>query len=103
MNTNHTPGPWTILTEGSEDDCIVRTVMGSRKAARHMNEVACITTGSFDDQTEQANAKLIAAAPELLEVAQEFDKYIESFPDLIKPHFAELHKRIMSVIKKVTE
>ena len=65
----HTPGPWKVKTEGSEDNCIMRTIIGQR--SRGGNEVAIVTTGSYDDETECANAGLIAAAPELLKALRE--------------------------------
>lgn len=61
---SHTPGPWKVKTQGSSDDCIVRTVTGPRGGGG--DEVAIVTTGSYDDSTESANALLIAAALELL-------------------------------------
>lgn len=65
MKTQHTPGPWKLLTEGDEDTFIVRTIVIEGKS-RNLSEVAFITTGSMSDDVEEANAKLIAAAPELL-------------------------------------
>lgn len=59
------PTPWTILQEGTEDDCIIRTIMASGNKPRNLSEVAIVTTGSFTDEVEAANAKLIAAAPDL--------------------------------------
>jgi hypothetical protein len=60
---SHTPAPWSLLVEGDEDSCIVRTVMGTGNRPRNLSEVALITTGSYSDEVEDANAKLIAASP----------------------------------------
>lgn len=61
------PTPWTILQEGTEDDCITRTIIASGNRPRNLSEVALVTTGSFTDEVEADNAKLIAAAPDLFQ------------------------------------
>lgn len=67
----HTPGPWRLLIEGTEDDCIIRTIMGpDPMRPRNLSEVALVTTGSYPDDVEAANARLIAAALELLEALE---------------------------------
>lgn len=56
--TSYTPGPWTIHDEG--DDCLdIRSDGGSPPIA---------TLGwHVDDTSSQANARLVAAAPDLYE------------------------------------
>jgi hypothetical protein len=61
----HTPGPWKLLTEGEDNDFTTRTIIIDGPP-RNLSEVCIVTTGSFTDETEEANAKLIAAAPDLL-------------------------------------
>ena len=53
----HTPGPWELTG---------RTLYGNTRTGR------IVTLHSGDDQTFEANARLIAAAPELLEAAKNF-------------------------------
>lgn len=62
-----TPGPWTVNQAGPADDedFIFRAVIGPNMGGGI--EVAIVTTGSYSDDVEAANACLIAAAPELLE------------------------------------
>lgn len=61
----HTPGPWKLLTEGEDDDFTTRTIIIDGPP-RNLSEVCIVTTGSFSDDVEAANARLISAAPQLL-------------------------------------
>ena len=60
MNTQHTPGPWTVAGRdvvgklGEMDTCIAE----------------CFNHSSMDRHNAEANARLIAAAPELLEAVK---------------------------------
>ena len=61
MNAKHTSGPWTIIRES--EDAIIRYSDGALASyiARIYNGTLCPEHGTVD-----ANARLIAAAPELL-------------------------------------
>jgi hypothetical protein len=64
----HTPGPW--MFDGETDDDVIEITAEARfgKVA-----IACIEIGfinEFDDE-QRANARLIAAAPTLLEALRE--------------------------------
>jgi hypothetical protein len=76
-NVKHTPGPWKVETKKSEWEC-------NRGIPIYKNFVQIARVILFDSKTvcpeeSQANARLIAAAPELLEACKEalehFDKY----------------------------
>ena len=69
MNTKHTPGPWTFRhyewgNEVSDDFGVFHD--DGIGAGRHVADVAKIYQGERQPEVEQANARLIAAAPELL-------------------------------------
>jgi hypothetical protein len=64
MNTPHTPGPW--IKEGGTV-CQVDTL-----------QTICKTSGK-DEAAQSANARLIAAAPELLEALQECVRILAEF------------------------
>lgn len=66
----HTPGPWTL-----SDD--YDTVFGGPPDDRGSVMVANIA-GDADDPENEANARLIAAAPELLEVARQYAATLEA-------------------------
>jgi hypothetical protein len=66
MDTKHTPGPWFYT--GKHNDCEVRYV-GTNREDRYHEEVATLYHGEGEEQI--ANARLIAAAPELLGALQD--------------------------------
>lgn len=61
MSFLYTPGPWYSINIGTEDE----PMMMVRAAPQH--EVAICATGDSPQEMETANARLIAAAPELLD------------------------------------
>lgn len=109
METNHTPGPWKIEKSSSFNQIgerfIVRTSDTSKNIWDQICEVGIIHTGLMGG-TPAANAKLIAAAPELL---QALDYALE----VIWMHTPEIHKtgfnpndcikQAREAIKKATE
>ena len=71
MSTQHTPGPWNFYTEPQPNGC---PLVGSRGLM-----VAMLAhTVNQDDQRETAlaNARLISAAPDLLEACQNFSEWL---------------------------
>ncbi len=64
MEKNHTPGPWKTQTHISLDRMEIRDANGRRIAE-------CAMDFPMSAKTHDANASLIAAAPELLEALQE--------------------------------
>ena len=74
MNTKHTPGPWTY-------DSTWSLINGPKK-----EEVAAIHSGTIGDRVHRqqraiadANARLIAAAPEMLEALKLLTTYVEEY------------------------
>jgi hypothetical protein len=58
MKTQHTPGPWHADTNVAGDYTQVKA---------HPNKFICEVDGREKEYQNEANARLIAAAPELLE------------------------------------
>ena len=76
MTDKHTPGPWTVSPDNS------RVVQGEgRRIALAYSHA--IQPGAVGD----ANARLIAAAPELLEALEQAVRYLEH-PDVTALPFA---------------
>src|SRR4051812_36082664 len=71
--TAHTPGPW--LAEANDS-----SVFDSEG-----REVADCLTFPFSGEVAEANARLIAAAPELYEVLREAERQIEYLPNRFEP------------------
>lgn len=70
--TEHTPGPWEAIKGLNESDEMRCGVVADRGERKYL--VATIENGAPGDicDTEFANARLIAAAPELLEALRPF-------------------------------
>jgi hypothetical protein len=65
--TKFTPGPWSAVNVGTKDEPMM-SVKASRISGRQLrHEVAICATGDSPQEMENANAHLIAAAPELYE------------------------------------
>lgn len=69
MKTKHTPAPWRV-TNG------MPYIMAENNT--EIAKVNCDVEHEKDIETIQANAKLIAAAPELLEALQDFVRSFEN-------------------------
>jgi len=73
MELKHSPGPWSVKDWASHDKDGALEACGAQvvDADGHMVS-ACTIEGATE--TEEANAHLIAAAPELLATAHDFDE-----------------------------
>lgn len=104
MNTKHTPGPWSIGVPGPNGCPTIGTAQGLMTAmiAHSYNEPSQAAQA-------RANAKLIGAAPELLEALQElldnssiFHSAIEQ-NEMLGMDFEEWAIKTKAAIKKATE
>ncbi len=66
MNTKHTPGPWAVQTYTSGEVAVLHD------PGTGFVRLVCFVNPSFIEGVRGANARLIAAAPELLESLVEF-------------------------------
>ena len=80
MGTKHTPGPWDILirdcpVEPGETYTAISRVTHRDIPGRHTEQDVChvSTWGGADDES-RANARLIAAAPDLFALLEEISK-----------------------------
>lgn len=98
--SNHTPGPWTF--NGSREYGEVRFYISQADGAPytpHYSDVATLIAETVNDERksiQKANARLIAAAPEMLEVLIEVIETgfnVADTPTL---------KRVRAVIAKAT-
>jgi hypothetical protein len=85
-NRQHTPGPWYVGTEFNDQG---RHIYAAQKVRHEDGDEWHPLIACTDDAEQlvdwQANAVLIAAAPDLLEALQTLSNMAESFSD-------ELHK-----------
>jgi hypothetical protein len=77
--TKWTPGPWFVINEGSKNEPMmsVKAARISGRPPKHC--VAICATGDSPQEMEDANALLIAAAPDLYEATQ----FVERQPSLV--------------------
>ena len=76
-HSKHTPGPWTIEADGSH-------IMIGASGNGTIAVMRCPLSGT--DKTKQANARLIAAAPEMLaELVKQRDWLLHVKPQINAP------------------
>jgi hypothetical protein len=78
---SHTPGPWNALPE--EDDKPYIRIRGTRIGCRHkIANVMAPNYGLYEAEETRANARLIAAAPELIRALKALlDSTLAPFPN----------------------
>lgn len=80
-NTQHTPGPWYIGKDFSDQG---RHIYAEKKVRHEDGDEWHPLIASTDDDERlvnwQANAVLIAAAPDLLKALQEFVRVMDALP-----------------------
>jgi hypothetical protein len=99
--SKHTPGPWFIKTEGKTIGIGVQSLSGIARINPFGNE-----NEGEPIETDMANAKLIAAAPDMLEAL----KLAETRLNELEKHFgkqghssSDTIKQIKAAIAKATE
>ena len=88
-----TPGPWEVGID--RDTIIVKTEEKTKSV------VAFATGIKIHEETTKANARLIAAAPELVESLQKLIVHCANYAAYLKtlgPEFAETHQRVQGEI-----
>jgi hypothetical protein len=91
---SHTPGPW-LTTESTEHWGRVNVTI---QAAFTANDIATAWQGNTE--TNRANARLIAAAPELLEALEQLYHLIDNAHDGDRVFTFELAQKAKAAIAK---
>ena len=91
MKTKHTPGPWLLVEQGDANEYAVLTPDKKEWVIAFR-----LNPGRPIYAQEKANAKLIAAAPELLEALQNIENDDNRIP-------AKIWEMRNQAIKKATE
>lgn len=100
MKTNHTPGPWSRQYDTETDWSIVS--IGKTIAQNNIEE---IDTGNISKKENEANAKLIACAPEMLDILQMLALVhsAEKEQKLNGQNPKHWTNQLLNIIKKATE
>lgn len=83
MKTNHTPGLWKALPGTYSHQTELKVVGDDKRGTRNYQFYAMVG-GDFEKR--EANARLIATAPELLEVLKSSSKYLEKLKNMDRLH-----------------
>lgn len=78
MNTNHTPGPWSVI----EDQVYSLNEYHTAIEKGYEHEIAIGEALIVETGGNEANAKLIAAAPDLLDAARNLRHFIKTWNDV---------------------
>lgn len=101
MNTQHTPGPWHIKTSASGNYFVY-----SDSACKSDDRIAGINYCYPNTDIASANARLIAACPDLLAALQAIDQRLREcsrFPITASEAYDTFYQDIVSdAIKKAT-
>ena len=68
---SHTPGPWCAIADPCHFNTISEVIGGEHAPENNLHHELMVSVGGFDATKQEANAHLIAAAPELLEALKE--------------------------------
>tara|TARA_B110000483_G_scaffold194793_1_gene232223 strand:+ start:2289 stop:2624 length:336 start_codon:yes stop_codon:yes gene_type:complete len=74
MKTRHTPAPWTWHSKKHEDGSMNGSVVFIDE---HLAHCVCKAPKFQDEEKWEANAKLMAAAPELLDALMAMDTFLK--------------------------
>ena len=100
MTNKHTPGPWIVGAAYGNDSARIETLGGETIGAIKVRQLAAVEKGhaiyAWSDELA-ANARMVAAAPELLAVAE-----CILADDLLQYLPAEYIARVRAAIAKAT-
>ena len=80
--SGHTPAPWTVMPE--EDGCDDMTLVSCERCGIAMVYRGPVEEGFVVVKAGKVNARLIAAAPELLEACLQWQRLFVDFADEVK-------------------
>ena len=93
METKHTPGPWKVFRTNAGELDSITTMNGLRVAG---------TVTFYGNNQGEANARLIAAAPELLEAAVACVNHVRGYHDTLSDGELEVLNLCQAAIAKAT-
>ncbi len=97
MKANHTPGPWEGHRHKEQDNKKAGFIVIQSRYRNTANVATVIPCIGMKPEEVESNARLIAAAPDMLSMLQMLNDYADAFgePQLMKA-------KISALIKKAT-
>lgn len=85
----HTPGPWGIYRPPAVKSNLIHVVSGKKGEMAYATDIGYVTDLHHTASEQDANARLIAAAPDLLHLAEHVlamadDAYLTGHPEWIE-------------------
>jgi hypothetical protein len=80
MSAKHTPGPWSVKSDPCHFDTL-SSVTGGSDNGKGWTTLMVEIGGLAKVDEQEANARLIAAAPELLEMLERCEMWLSAAPD----------------------
>lgn len=102
MSTKHTPGPWTIDSQVDERGDGHVSIRGKPDSHPTIGKQICTINPYLDTRLNGANARLIAAAPELLEALRDIAKKLNDHNETENQRLAYIRRRLSYPIAKAT-
>lgn len=99
MKANHTPGPWKMATIHKSNENANKVLAEVSDGVWRSVVYAQANTTYFNEETTFANARLISAAPELLEACIRATDYLHTK----YPKEADIFNQLQAAINKATE
>lgn len=107
MSTKHTPGPWIVCGSQNENQLTtgsiwIETIKGDNVASIHRVKAETLRE---EEKEMCANARLMAASPELLEALKEAEAIIQSLcaRSAINPNAIKNFNKITNAIQKAEQ
>jgi hypothetical protein len=100
--TEHTPGPWEVVTDFWGDQIRITGPAGVLVSYAAQAAIYGVETYKIEADEAAANARLIAAAPDLLRELQELILVADELPFTTVGHFVEHCSKARAAIAKAT-
>lgn len=108
MSNKHTPGPWVSHPHKEQDVAKSGFIVIQDRRVNAANIATVIPCLGMKKEEVEANANLIAAAPELLEALQNLNTAIDNYwnssikPDSLVKLITRHQQQALHIIKKAT-
>jgi hypothetical protein len=97
--SKHTPGPWDLESDPCHFDTLSSIVGGAGRLTPPRRQLMVEVGGHAGYAEQEANARLIAAAPDLLEALEKAVREYEGLPSSLGYEFTHLREMRAAIAK----